>query len=57
MEVVKTMTKQEAKEQLAKTRILSTSLLNPLGLSFEVFLRFAQVDKDTQEKVIDKLIA
>lgn len=51
------MTKQEAKDQLAKTRILSTSLLKPLGLSFEVFLRFAQVDKDTQNKVIDKLIA
>ena len=57
MDGVKAMTKTEAKEQLAKTRILSTELIKPLGLSFEVFLRFAQVDKDTQEKVIDKLIA
>jgi hypothetical protein len=51
------MSKEEAKAELAKTRILSTNLLKPLGLSFEVFLRFAQVDKDTQNKVIDKLIA
>jgi hypothetical protein len=50
------VTKEEAIIQLKETRDLSTGLLEPLGIGFENFLRFAQLDKKYQDRVIDKLI-
>lgn len=56
-EVKKIMTKKKAKQILEETRELSTNLLKPLGLSFEVFLRYAQIkDKAEREKVIDRIL-
>lgn len=50
------MTKEQAIAKLTETRSLSTDLLEPLGLSFESWLRFAQQPKETCEKVVADLI-
>tara|TARA_B100000131_G_scaffold297778_1_gene316834 strand:- start:96 stop:308 length:213 start_codon:yes stop_codon:yes gene_type:complete len=50
------MTFAQALNALKETRTLSTNLLAPLGISFENFLRFAQVSSDRQEALLDKLI-
>ena len=50
------MTKEQAIQKLTSTRILSTDLLEPLGISFETFLKFAQLNKQQQEDAIRNLI-
>ena len=50
------MTFDEALDQLKSTLQLSTAMLEPLGISFETFLRFAQGDSDWQERSIIRLI-
>lgn len=51
------MTRQEAKAKLIETRNLSTAMLEPLGISFETFLKVAQYNDETYSKVMDKVIA
>ncbi len=50
------MNKREALDKLKSTRELSTNMLDPLGVTFEQFLRFAQLNTKTAEKAIDLLI-
>ena len=50
------MTKKEAIKKLTETKILSTDLLEPLGISFETFLKFSQMNKKQQEEAINNLI-
>ena len=52
----KKMKKAETLKQLKETRTISTDMLSALGMSFEVFLRYAQLDKDRQQKIIEKAI-
>tara|TARA_A100001515_G_C4555340_1_gene204819 strand:+ start:879 stop:1085 length:207 start_codon:yes stop_codon:yes gene_type:complete len=50
------MTKEQAIKKLTETRILSTDLLEPLGISFETFLKFAQLNRHQQGVAIRNLI-
>jgi len=50
------MTYKQALKKLKETRELSTKLLVPLNISFESFLRYAQLNDAQQEKLMDKLI-
>ena len=52
----KKLTKEQAIAKLTETRSLSTDLLEPLGLSFESWLAFAQKPKEVCEKVVADLI-
>ena len=52
----KKLTKQQAIAKLQNTRQLSTDLLQPLNISFELFLRFAQLSKKQEQDIIEKLI-
>ena len=49
-------TRQSALAELAKTREINTAMLSALGLSFEHFLRYAQISKENQQQFIDLLI-
>jgi len=43
--------------ELLKSKELTTNLLEPLGISFEYFLRFAQMSEHSQRQVLTKFIA
>mgnify|MGYP001283330446 CR=1 FL=1 len=47
---------QEALSQLKETRKLYTSMLEPLGIGFESWLRFAQLSDTKRDQAISKLI-
>ena len=52
------MTFNQALQKLKDERTLYTSMLEPLNLSFEFFLRMGQLrSKEDTEKVTDRLIA
>ena len=51
-----TMKYNKALDKLIKTRVLTTGLLKPLHIPFENFLRYAQMNDDRQEQLIDSLI-
>ena len=51
------MTFNQALQKLKDDRILYTDMLEPLGLSFEFFLRFAQLSDKGVAKVTDRLIS
>ena len=51
------MTKQKALEKLKETKELSTNMLKPLNISFESFLKYAQIGSEKKQKeTIEKLI-
>lgn len=50
------MTKKQAIQKLTDTRILSTDLLEPLGISFETFLKLSQLNRHEQDQAICNLI-
>ena len=50
------MTQAQALHTLKATRKLNTAMLKPLGVTFEQFLRFAQLGPATTQKAIDLLI-
>lgn len=50
------MTKEEAVQKLKEERTISTAMLEPLGFSFESFLRFAQLEKENRDNIVEKLI-
>jgi len=50
------MTKEQAIQKLTETKCLSTDLLEPLGISFETFLKFCRLNKKQQEESINNLI-
>ena len=50
------MTQTQALHTLKTTRKLNTAMLEPLGVTFEQFLRFAQLGPATTEIAIDRLI-
>ena len=50
------MDKQEILAQLKETRVIDTSMLKAIGMSFEVFLQYAQLSKEAQDKVVSKAI-
>ena len=51
------MTRKQAIERLKKTRKLDTRMLDPLGISFESFLRFSQLPAEKCKKLVENLIA
>ena len=51
------MTTKQALETLKATRKLRTNMLKPLGVTFEQFLRFAQLSPEVSERAVDMLIA
>lgn len=50
------MTRADALAKLKETRSLSTDLLEPLGIPFEIWLRFCQAPQDVCDKVIDRIL-
>ena len=50
------MNKRQALTELKRTRELNTNMLEPLGISFESFLRLAQFSKEKRTEVIERLI-
>ena len=52
----KPMTKQQAIEQLRASRQLTTNLLKPLNISFESFLRLAQMADDDCVRLVEELL-
>ena len=51
------MNKQQALEKLKETNSLTTALLKPLGIGFETWLRFCQLDKAARDELTVKLIS
>ena len=51
------MTRKQAIAELKRTKQISTGMLKPLGLSFEWFLRYAQLPKEQAEAILEKVIA
>jgi len=52
----KNMEKVEVLKKLKEKRIISTDMLPIIGMSFEIFLRYAQLSHKAQQKIIDKAI-
>jgi hypothetical protein len=52
----KIMEKSEVLKFLKEKRILSTDMLPVIGMSFEVFLRYAQLSQQAQQKIVLKAI-
>ena len=50
------MNKRQALTELKRTRELNTNMLEPLGISFESFLRLAQFSKEKRTEAIERLI-
>ena len=50
------MTKAQALKKLAQTREITTGMLKPLGIPFDLWLRYAQLDKERTEQFIDGAI-
>ena len=50
------MEKREAIQKLRESKTITTEILDPLGISFESFLSFAQKDKETRKEIIENLI-
>ena len=51
------MTFLEAFNQLKTTRALTTSLIAPLGVSMDQFLRLSSMNRHKQDEAIKRLIA
>jgi hypothetical protein len=51
------MSFNQALQKLKDERILYTSMLDPLNLSFEFFLRMGQLNDKGTDRVVTKLIA
>jgi len=51
------MTRAQAIAKLVETRELSTDLLDPLGISFEAWLHFAQLSSERAAEITAQLIA
>lgn len=51
------MTFLEAFNQLKTTRTLTTSLIAPLGVSMDQFLRLSSMNRHKQDEAIKRLIA
>mgnify|MGYP001386933294 CR=1 FL=1 len=52
----KIMEKQEVLKELKKTKAISTDMLSVIGMSFEVFLKYAQLSQKAQQKIVEKAI-
>ena len=50
------MEKEAVLKLLKETRTISTDMLSTLGMPFEIFLRYAQLDKARQQKIVEKAI-
>ena len=50
------MTRVQAIDQLISTKTLTTKMLAPLEISLDSFLQCAQLDDETREILMDKLI-
>jgi len=50
------MTKPEALAKLKAGESLSTAMLEPLGISFEAFLRFAQLSTEASARIIARYL-
>jgi len=52
----KMMEKQSVLNELKKKRVITTDMLPIIGMSFEVFLRYAQLSQQAQQKIVMKAI-
>ena len=50
------MEKQEVLKVLKETRVISTDMLPVIGMPFEVFLKYAKLNKTSQQKIVEKAI-
>ena len=50
------MEKSEVLNTLKKTRIISTDMLPVIGMPFEVFLTYSQLNQKGKQKVVEKAI-
>ena len=48
--------KQQVLKELKETRVISTDMLKTINMSFEVWLRYANLPYEVQQKVADKAI-
>ena len=46
----------KALDELTQTHSLTSDMLQPLGVSFEAFLRLGQMSKERQDRAIARLI-
>ncbi len=50
------MTKAEILKMLKAEKILTTDMLPVIGMPFEVFLRYAKMNKENQQRIVNKAI-
>ena len=50
------MEKQEMLKELKETRAICVSMLSAIGMSLDVFLQYAQLSKEGQDRVVSKAI-
>jgi uncharacterized protein with PQ loop repeat len=48
--------KQQVLKELKETRTINTDMLKTIKMSFEVWLRYASLSDEVQQKVVDKAI-
>ena len=50
------MNKKETLAELIETRTISTDMLKAIGMSFEIWLWYAQLNKKAQDRIVSKAI-
>ena len=52
----KIMEKAEVLKVLKEEKVINTEMLSTIGMSFEVFLKYAQLSRKAQQKIVNKAI-
>lgn len=52
----KIMEKSAVLKVLKEEKVINTEMLSTIGMSFEVFLKYAQLSKKAQQKIVEKAI-
>jgi hypothetical protein len=50
------MKKEEVLRKLRETKTIDTQMLQVIGMSFDIFLRYTKLEKTRQEKIVAKAI-
>lgn len=53
---MKKLTKEQAVKKLKETKNLTTGLLQPLNISFESWLKYAQIENENRQKEIINML-
>ena len=52
----KSMEKSEVLKVLKEEKVINTEMLSTIGMSFEVFLKYAQLSEKAKQKIVEKAI-